>query len=163
MTTPTKYTVRLSRKERRLLEDTIHKGTHKARVIARARILLGSDRGLGKDTLAAQLRIGRSTVQRIRDRFNAGGLDHALQEDPRPGQPRKLNEKAEAHLIATACSDPPEGAHHWTLELLSERMVKDKKVETISSVAIMHYLHRNDLKPWREKNVVYSPSHTGVH
>jgi|SRR3989338_1144412 len=163
MTTPTKHIIKLSKRERRQLQDIIHKGTRKARVIARAHALLLSHEGHSKDDCAERLRVSRSVIQRARDRFRAGGVDYALSEDPRPGQPRKLDQKAEAHLIATACSDPPEGAHHWTLELLSERMVQDKKVETISSVAIMHYLHRNDLKPWREKNVVHSQAHTGVH
>lgn len=157
------HIIKLSRKERRQLHDIIHKGMHKARTIARARILFLSDHGIGKDACAERLAVGRSTVQRIRDRYREGGITHALEEDKRPGQPRKLDRKAESYLIATACTQPPEGADHWTLELLAEKMIKDKKVKRISSVAIMHYLHRNDTKPWREKNVVYPDAHAAVH
>lgn len=163
MTTSTKYTIRLSRKERQQLQDTIRKGTHKARVIIRAHALLLSHEGRSKDDCAARLQVSRNVIQRVRDRFRTGGIEHALTEDPRPGQPRKLDAKAENHLIALACTDPPEGRDHWTLELLAEQMIHDKKVQTISSVAIMHYLHRNDLKPWREKNVVHPPDHARVH
>jgi transposase len=163
MKTKTKHIVELSKGERKHLHTIIHTGIHKARTIARAHALLLSDEGMSKNSCAERLHISHNVIQRVRDRYRAGGLVYALAEEPRSGQPKKLNDKAETYLIALACTDPPEGAHHWTLELLRERMVKDKKVKRISSVAIMHYLHRNDLKPWREKNVVYSEAHAGVH
>lgn len=158
-----KHTIQLSKKERSHLDSIIHKGKRNTRVVTRARILLRSHEGIGKDALAKELGIGRSTVQRIRDRYRDGGMTHALEEDPRSGQPKKLNDKAESYLIATACSEPPEGSDHWTLELLAQQLMKEKRVQRISSVAVMHYLHRNDVKPWREKNVVYSGSNPGVH
>jgi putative transposase len=132
----------------------IKKGKRNARVITRARILLLSHRGGGKDAIAETLGIGRSTVQRVRDHYREGGLDRALYDAPRPGQPPKLDDAAEAHLVALACSDPPEGSDHWTLELLQERMIKDEKVKTISTVALWKRLTARKIKPWREKNVV---------
>ena len=149
-----KYIIKLSKQECLECHSIIRKGIHKARVVTRARILLRSSEGAGKDMLSRELHIGRSTVQRIRDRVRNSGLSHALFDNERPGQPKKLDLRGEAHLVALACSSPPEGSDHWTLELLQEQMIRDKKVKTISSVAIMHYLHANDLKPWREKNVV---------
>jgi len=163
MKTITKQIVKLSKREREYLHNIIRKGTHKARVIARAHALLLSHDGVSKDTCASRLRVSRFVIQRVRDRFRAGGVKYALAEEPRSGQPRKLDTKAEEYLVATACTDPPEGADHWTLELLAERMVQDKKVKAISSVAIMHYLHRNDTKPWREKNVVHPDPYASVH
>ena len=53
----------------------------------------------------------------------AGGMDHALYDAPRTGQPPKISDTAEAHLVATACSSPPAGRDHWTLELLQKRMI----------------------------------------
>ena len=154
-----KYIIKLSRKEQLECYSIIKKGVHKARVITRARILIRSYEGIAKDALARELHIGRSTVQRIRDRFRSGRLHYALFENERPGRPKKLDAKREAHLIALSCSHPPDGSDHWTLELFKEQMIKNKQVKTISSVAIMHYLHANDLKPWREKNVVHSNAH----
>ena len=49
-----------------------------------------------------------STVGRIRTRYVNEGLKSALSERARPGQKRKLSGKQEAHLVAIACSDPPE-------------------------------------------------------
>jgi len=106
--------------------------------------------------MAVQLGLGRSTVQRTREHDRAGGLNRALDDAPRPGQPPKLDDNAEAHLVAIACSDAPEGRDHWTLELLQERMIADKKVKTISTVAIWKHLKKRGIKPWREKNVVHS-------
>lgn len=158
-----KHVVTLTTEERKKLRDITKKGTQRARVIQRATLLLKSADGWKDKEIATDLETTTRTVENVRARFASGGLDRALYDAARSGQPRKLDDKAEAHLIALACTDPPEGADHWTLELLAEKMVTDKKVKTISSVAIMHYLHRNDLKPWREKNVVYPRGNAGVH
>lgn len=157
------HIVKLSRRQREQLHNIMKRGKHNARVIKRARVLLESEQGGSARAVAQQVHTSDRTVERIRARFAQGGFEAALYDAPRPGQPRKLDDKAEKYLIALACTDPPEGADHWTLELLSERMIRDKQVKSISSVAIMHYLHRNDTKPWREKNVVHTDDHARVH
>ena len=151
-----KHTIQFSRTELSQIQAIIHRGKHNTRVVTRARILLLTSQGEGKDGIAVQLGIGRSTVQRTRDHYRAGGLNRALYDAPRPGQPPKLDDNAEAHLVAIAFSDAPEGRDHWTLELLQERMIADKKVKTISTVAIWKHLKKRGIKPWREKNVVHS-------
>jgi transposase len=148
--------IQLSRKELGQIQSIIRRGKHGARVITRARILLLSHRGKSKDAIAAELEINRSTVQDVRNRYREGRLKRSLYDAPRPGQPPKLNDAAEAYLVAIACSEPPEGAHHWTLELLQKRMIEDKKVHAISTVAIWKHLHQRGIQPWREKNVVHS-------
>jgi transposase len=157
------HTIQLSRSEHNTLHALTHKGTHSARVLIRARILLLSHEGKGKDAIAKELHIGRSTVQRIRDQFRDDGLDRALYDLPRSGQPRKLSPKAEAHLVALACSNPPKGRDCWTLELLRQRMIKEKRVVEISTVALWHRLKDHDLKPWQEKNVVRPEPDTALH
>lgn len=154
-----KHTVTLSDRKRRQLQDITRKGICKAPIIRRAHILLRSSKGETDSIIAETLDITARTVENIRKRFKKEGLERALYDLPRPGQPKKLDEKAESHLIALACTDPPQGADHWTLELLTKQMIKDRKVKTISSVCIMNYLHANDLKPWREKNVVRPHAH----
>ncbi len=150
------HTIQLSKKEEEQLHTIIGRGRNSARVITRARILILTHTGEGKDTIAEHLQIGRSTVQRVRDRYREGGIDRALYDAPRPGQRSKLDTKTEAHLIAIACTNPPEGRDHWTLQLLQERMITDKKVDTISTVAIWKHLTKRGIKPWLEKNVVPS-------
>src|SRR3989344_2015391 len=131
MNTPSRIIV-LTKAERATLRTLLSKGRHSARELMRARVLLKSADGIPQIRIANDEDINRSTVKDIRERFDEGGLDRALYDAPRPGQPPKLDDKAEAHLVALACSDAPEGRDHWTLELLQKQMIKDKKVEGIS-------------------------------
>ena len=151
-----KYTIQLSLQDQKQLQDITRKGKHNARVITRARILLLSHQGKSDTSISAQLETSKSSVHRVRKRYVNGGLKRALYDAPRCGQPPKLYTKAEAKLVAIACSDPPEGSAQWTLELLQKRLIKDKTVSSISTVAIWYHLKERGIKPWREKNVVHS-------
>lgn len=104
-----KYVVDLTEEERERLLQFIRKGKPGARKVARANTLLLADEGRTDREVADALHIGTATVGRIRKRFVEEGLEVALAECPRPGQRPKLTGKEEAHLIAVACSDPPEG------------------------------------------------------
>jgi transposase len=158
-----KHTIQLSRAELARLQNIIRKGKHNVRVISRARLLLESHAGMGKDAVAGRLGINRSTVQRIRDKY-AKGLDTALYDAPRSGQPQKIDDVGEAHLVALATSDPPRGEERWTLELLRKRMVADGKApHEITTVALWKRLRARHIKPWLEKNVVRSKPYAGVH
>jgi transposase len=90
--------------------------------VTRARILLKAAEGAEDSAIAAALSVGRATVERTRQRFVEEGLQ-ALEERPRPGTPPKLDAKAQARLIAEACSIAPEGRQRWTLQLLADRVV----------------------------------------
>ena len=150
-----KHIIQLSKKELAHLQSIIRRGKHNARVATRARILLLSHKGKSKNATAAELEINPSTVQDVRNRYREN-LDRALYDAPRPGQPPKITDRGEAHLIALATSAPPEGTARWTLEMLKERMIEDRKVKKITTVALWKRLQRRHIKPWREKNVVYS-------
>ena len=117
-----KYLVTLEDDERAHLEHLLHGGTHATRKVTRARILLKAAEGAEDSAIAATLAVGRATVERTRRRFVEEGLG-ALEERPRPGQQPKLDAKAEARLIAEACSAAPEGRQGWTLSLLADRGV----------------------------------------
>jgi transposase len=117
-----KYLVTLSDEERAPLEHLLHGGTHATRKVTRARILLKAAEAWEDSAIAAALSVGRATVERTRQRFVAEGLQ-ALEERPRPGTQPKLDVKAQARLIAEACSAAPEGRQRWTLHLLADRVV----------------------------------------
>ena len=155
--------IMLSNREERQLHAITRRGKHKVREIKRAHVLLKSAAGLKDADIAEDVGTTIRTVERIRARYAEGGVDRALHDAARSGQPPKLDEKAEAHLVAIACSNPPEGSDHWTLELLQERMIADGQVETLSTVALWHRLRERGIKPWREKNGVHSDPHTGIH
>ena len=104
-----KYKVELNETARTHLKQIASRGEASARKVKRALVLLKADEGLPDRDIASGLLISASTVGRVRTRFVKEGLDSALNERPRPGQKRKLDGRQEAHLIAVACSDAPEG------------------------------------------------------
>ena len=127
-----RYRVDLSDAERIELPTLLRGGRHAARTLKRAQILLAVDAGMPDETMAQSRGVGGSTVYRTKRRFGAGNLDKALHEEPRPGAARKLTAQAEALLVATACSRPPEGRARWTVELLAGEIVRLTEHESLS-------------------------------
>lgn len=136
------YHINLSEAERQTLLEMTRKGEIKVRKFKRAMILLKADEGLSDPQIMAALNVSRPCVERIRKRFVADGMERALNEDPRPGQKRKLDGRAEATLIATACSDAPDGHEHWTLRLLADKLVQLGVVEAISHETVRRTLKK---------------------
>ncbi len=157
-----KHIVKLSAQEKRQLQAIVSSGSHKAREIKRAQVLLKSSKGMKDADIAVHVGITVRSIERIRLRYSKGKLKQSLYDAPRPGQPPTITDDVETKLVAIACSSPPEGASVWTLELLRQRLLKDKVVKHISIVAIWHHLKDRGIKPWREKNVVYSQSHAPI-
>jgi transposase len=145
-----RYRVELSQAEREQLSALLSRGKHAARKLKRAQILLAADAGASDEDIALSVAVGGSTVYRTKRRFVEGNLEAALSEEPRPGAARKLSGKEEALLVATACSNPPEGRARWTLELLAGAMVQLTEHEDLSRETVRRRLAENDLKPWRQ-------------
>jgi len=139
-----KYYVNLNEEERQMLKDQTGKGTLKARQFKRAMILLKADQGMKDAQIMTEVSVSRPTVERIRKRFVEGGLEKALNEDPRPGQARKLDGRGEAVLIATACSQAPEGHAQWTLRLLAGKLVELEVVDSISHETVRQTLKKTN-------------------
>ena len=146
-----RYRITLTSEERDQLESFVQVGKGAFRRLKRAQILLASEAGFTDATIARTISVGTSTVFRTKRRFVEEGLEAALSELPRPGAERKLTEKEEALLIATACSAPPTGRARWTLELLAGQMVRLTKHGSISSETVRRRLAENELKPWLKK------------
>lgn len=152
-----KYIVNLRADERSELLDLIKKGMLAARKLTRAHILLRADDGEIDEAIAASLHVHRTTVERTRQRFVEGNLKGALSERPRPGGKRKLDDKQEARLIATACSTPPEGQARWTLQLLADELVALQVVETISDETVRRTLKKTCSSPGKSRNGCFQP------
>ncbi len=146
-----KYIVDLTDDERNRLVELTRSGAPRARKMKRAQILLMADDGWTDRDIADALPAGTSTVFRARRRFVEGGLDHALNESPRTGGARKLGANDVALLIATACSDPPEGRARWTLELLADQLVRLTEHTSLSKATVARRLAENELKPWQKR------------
>ena len=145
-----KFHVSLTEKERQKLQAYANTGTHSARSIKRARILLLAHNGESDPTIAKQVGVCLVTVFRIRRRYCNEGLKAALQEKARPGAPRKFSGRDEAKITLLACSQPPEGYQRWTVRLLADRLVRLEYVESISHMTVQRLQKKNELKPWQK-------------
>lgn len=147
------YRVKLTDEEREYLEGLVSRGTVAARKANHARILLHADEnaeaGYFKDEdIAEVLHVGRVTVERVRKRFVEEGLESALNPKPRTRhRAKKLDGKAEAFLVATACSAAPEGRTDWTLQLLADQLIECQIVDSISVEAVRQVLKKTRLNP----------------
>ena len=148
--------IRLKPKQREWLRDITCHGEHNARVFKRARVLELMDEGESAPSAAKAAGVGSETARTIARRFLEGGLERAIYDAPRPGAVRKIGKKQEARITAMVCSRPPEGFSRWTLRLIAREIMSRGIVESISFEHVRQVLKRNDLKPWREKNVVCS-------
>ena len=126
------YHVDLTLKQIKHLQKIVRVGTNKAKVISRAHILLKSNEGKSDKEIANLLYIDEETVRRTRQRFWNEGIEMALNGNPYPPSEPKLTNEQEAYLVALACSDPPEGFARWTIDMLTERIVADGIVLSIS-------------------------------
>jgi len=128
--------IELKESEEKLLKNFIKKGRKSARGLTRARILLLANQQKGDTEIAEILGVGRNTIWRIKKRYREEGLESALKEKPRSGQPKKYTERHEAEIIAQACTKSPDGRKRWSLTLLTEEMRKKEGFETINRESI---------------------------
>jgi len=145
-----KFKVNLAPAERQFLKTLIRKGSCKARILTRARILLLADTQKKDAIICQALGIVRSVVYDTRKHYVTGGLNRGLYDLPHPGKARKLTGEQEAEVIAIACSEAPEGRVRWTMDLLTEA-VNRKIGVSIGRTAVYKILLRNNIKPWRKK------------
>lgn len=144
-----KYKVTLTTEERHQLRDLIAAGKAAAPRLTRARILLKADAAQGgpawpDERIAEAIEVSIATVERLRQRFVEQGLEAALgrKKQDRPSRACKLDGRAQARLIAVACSAPPEGRQQWTLRLLADRLVELEIVDTICHETVRQVLKK---------------------
>ena len=146
-----KYIVTLTEEERQLLQAMLSRGKAAARKLMHARILLKAEATPGgpncsDEVIAEALEVGRATVERVRKQFVEEGLQAALERrQPCREYRRKLDGDGEAHLVALACQQPPEGRSRWTLRLLAGRMVQLEYVAELSKDTVARVLKKTSL------------------
>ena len=138
-----KYTVKLTKAEKKQLRSMISSGKHAAKKVLKARVLLKANQGWPDSRIAAAFDLNVRTVERMRQQFVEEGFATFLAGRYKNRQYfRKIDGHAEADLIATACSEPPEGRSRWTLQLLGDRLVELKCVDSISHEAVRQVLKK---------------------
>lgn len=138
--------VTLAGEQRQQLTDLIRKGNAPARVQTRARTLMLADKSQVEskthEQISNALGISRPTISKICRSFALLGLESALYEKPRPGKAPKITGDVEAQLVVLACSTPPSGRAKWTMQLLADKLVELKIVDSISDSAVCDRLKK---------------------
>jgi len=111
--------LRLTQKDREVLEGFARAGSTPQRIVLRIRIVLGSAKGVANHALAAALRTSRPTVLRWRRRFEQAGLEGLLEDAPRPGRKRRLRREKEEAIVNATLYEKPVGATHWSVRTLA--------------------------------------------
>jgi transposase len=146
-----KYVVKLTEEQKQHLEKLITSGTSPARMLTRARILLKSDQSENApswsyEKIVEAFDVSEMLIRDVRKRFAEAGFKAALQrKKPDREYEHSLDGEAEAHLIALACSQPPEGQKRWTLRLLKRAMQERMYVQMVSHETIRTTLKKRRL------------------
>jgi hypothetical protein len=152
-----KYRVTLTPAERAELEHLVSVGKAAARKLTHGRILLLADTTPGREhsdaDIVTALGVGTCTIGRVRKRLVTEGLQQALNHKPQPPRPDKIKIKGnvEQKLVQLACSDPPEGRCHWTLQLLADELVVLGLTEAISVETVRQALKKTTSSPGSSK------------
>jgi transposase len=152
------YVVELTEQERDYLKGVVSKGKAAAYRRRHGQILLKSDASPDEPSwtdrqIVEAFDVSRATVERVRARFVQEGLEAALgRKKQKNRKPRIIDGDAEAHLIALACSEPPEGRTRWTLKMLAGRLVELRLVETVSTETVRRTLKKTKSSPGWSSN-----------
>lgn len=147
-----RYVVKLTEDERQLLKDILRKGTHPARRVQKAQILLKADASEGGEgwsdaRIMESLNASASMVYRVRQQLVEEGVEATLARKKRttPPVPPVFDGEKEAKLIAIACSQAPEGRCRWTLQLLADHLVTLNVVDEVSASTVARALKKTNL------------------
>ena len=143
-----KYVIELTDADRKTLSDIVSKGQSPAKLILRANILLASDKNNKKHMTVAEIanafNTTPTTVQNVRTSYANNGLEATINRKKRetPPVPPKVTGDVEAHIIALACGEPPEGYSRWTVRLLADKCVELNYAESISHMTVSRVLKK---------------------
>ena len=137
--------IRLKNKDKIYLEKFVKTGQRSAKEIERGYVLLALHDGKQHQDIMDFYRVGRTSIWRLKNKFDEQGLEKALKDEPRSGQPIKYKDKEESEIVALACTESPEGRARWTLNLLQEKLQKIKGMNTINRETIRLTLKKRNV------------------
>ena len=156
-----KYIVRLTAEERTELHGLVNKGKAAAYKRLHAQILLKADvsqpgDGWEDSRIQEAFETSLRTVERTRQRWVEQGLEAAINRaQQNKTRKRALDGEQEAYLIALSCSEPPAGRARWTMQLLADRLVELKYVESVSDETVRKTLKKRH-QTLAKKGMVYT-------
>ena len=137
--------VLLHEEERNKLLDIVNSGNPKE--ILYANILLMSDKGVAPKRVSELLNTTKQTVNNVKQRYFEGGVKKCMirKNAGKAPYPAKITGDVEAKIVALACSQAPKGRSKWTLQLLADKSVELKYIESITDVSVMTVLKKHKL------------------
>ena len=147
-----KYRVTLTVDERAELELLVSTRKAAARKLTHARVLLLADAAAEErldEDIAEALGTSLRTIARVRQQFVTQSLQAAIERKTQPPRPDKIKIKGdvEQRLVELACSDPPQGRCHWTLQLLADELVVRGLASSLSTETVRQALKKTILSP----------------
>jgi transposase len=137
--------IQLPAGDQRFLQGFRSKGQHSAREVTRAHLLLAAAAQVPRAQIQQVLGVSRMVIWRTPSAYREKGLDYALYDVARPGQPAKYRTDQQAEVVALACSPPPEGAARWTVRLLTIAARHRPKLEGINRESIRQILKKTSV------------------
>jgi transposase len=134
--------LRLTEKDREVIESYRAKGLRHPREVNRAHVLSALDRGVPEARIMEVLGVGRTVIWRTRAAYREGGAEYALRDVARPGKPPRYGADVEARISALACSEPPAGARRWTIALLERAAQAQAGIGPISRETVRRLLKK---------------------
>ena len=136
--------IMLTEEQREKLESFAKNGVHNAHLITRAKTILKLDRSnkkahLRMNRVCEEVGLSRQAVNEIRKAFlECSDIEAFLQRKKRetPPVPPKITGEVEAHIIAIACSEKPEGRARWTFQLIADECVRLNFVDNLSEITV---------------------------
>ena len=143
--TMNKPAFRLKPKDREFLVNLTKTGNRNSREFERAYVLLALDKGKKHEDITEFYNVSRITIWRVKAKYLHEGVQEAVKDEPRPGQPIKYSEKDKAEIIAMACSKAPEGRSRWTIRLIEKTLKERKVMVTINRETIRLLLKKTNV------------------
>jgi transposase len=139
--------VQVPPRDREVLASWMRSPSIRAGLAQRARIVLLAADGVGTNEIVRRVGVSKPTVISWKRRYAAEGVG-GLQDRPKPGRPRQVDEAA---VVAATLEPPPDrlGVTHWSTRLLSAEL-------GISNFAVGQVWKRWGLQPWRIETFKFS-------
>jgi len=137
--------IHLTKSEKEYLSNFAKSGKRNAKEIEHAYILLALNKKKPTSAIIDFYETSRTTIWRIRNKYIEKGLDAALTDAPRSGQPSKYSDKGEAEIVALACTQAPAGRARWTLRLMEQELRKRDELKTVNRETIRLVLKKRNV------------------
>lgn len=137
--------IKLSDSDLTYLEEFKNNGKRSLREFNRVNILLLLNKGKRSSEIEEFLDVDRVTIWRVKNKYLESGVEKALIEDERPGQPVKYTTDHQAELTAMACGPCPQGRRRWTVRLLTKELQKKPGLATISRETVRLALKKTNV------------------